>query len=131
MCWDACYRRSDVGARNERHLLACSYNLRDEFEIVHGLLDRIMKLLGADPDPGVYEIEPQHPEEEHSAEKKRGPFFPGRHGKVLLFGRKVGTLGVVHPDVLSRFGLNCPVSVVEINIEPLLSGGQLGLQSAA
>lgn len=36
---------SDVGARNYRHLCAVYYNKNPGFEVIHGLLDRIMQLL--------------------------------------------------------------------------------------
>jgi phenylalanyl-tRNA synthetase beta subunit len=84
----------------------------------------MMKLLGASPSKGMYEIEPQEAKEE-----TQKPFFPGRQGRILLHGQAIGTLGVVHPDVLARFGLSCPASIVEINVEPLLSGDQHGLKS--
>lgn len=29
-------------------------------------------------------------------------------------------MGVLHPDVLSYFGLHLPASVLELNVEPLL-----------
>ncbi|CAG5125031.1 unnamed protein product, partial [Candidula unifasciata] len=35
----------DVGARNDRRLCAVNYNRASEFEVIHGLLDRIMQLL--------------------------------------------------------------------------------------
>ena len=36
---------AEVGARNERHMAAVFYNKSPGFEIIHGLLDRIMQLL--------------------------------------------------------------------------------------
>ncbi|XP_062832643.1 phenylalanine--tRNA ligase beta subunit isoform X2 [Anolis carolinensis] len=39
----------DVGARNHRHLCAIYYNKNPGFEIIHGLLDRIMQLLDVSP----------------------------------------------------------------------------------
>ncbi|XP_029473170.1 phenylalanine--tRNA ligase beta subunit-like [Rhinatrema bivittatum] len=36
----------DVGARNQRHLCAVYYNKNPGFEVIHGLLDRTMQLLG-------------------------------------------------------------------------------------
>lgn len=35
----------DVGARNERHICAVYCNKNSGFEIIHGLLDRLMQLL--------------------------------------------------------------------------------------
>lgn len=40
---------SDVGARNYRHLCAIYYNKSPGFEIIHGLLDRVMQLLEVPP----------------------------------------------------------------------------------
>ncbi|XP_073530713.1 phenylalanine--tRNA ligase beta subunit isoform X2 [Phyllobates terribilis] len=39
----------DVGARNHRHLCAVYYNKNPGFEVIHGLLDRIMQLLAVCP----------------------------------------------------------------------------------
>lgn len=38
-------KSSEVGARNERHLAVVCYNKQSGFEIVHGVLDRIMQVL--------------------------------------------------------------------------------------
>ena len=59
------------------------------------------------------------------AEETVAMFFPGRGARVVLEhadGRRtpVGTLGVLHPEVLQNFGLDHPASVLEINIEPFL-----------
>ncbi|CAI5775559.1 phenylalanine--tRNA ligase beta subunit [Podarcis lilfordi] len=39
----------DVGTRNHRHLCAVYYNKNPGFEIIHGLLDRVMQLLDIPP----------------------------------------------------------------------------------
>ena len=36
----------DVGARNERRLVAVYSNKESGFEVVHGMLNRIMEMLG-------------------------------------------------------------------------------------
>ena len=36
----------DVGARNERHLIAVNANRESGFEVIHGMLNRIMEVLG-------------------------------------------------------------------------------------
>lgn len=48
----------DVGAKNYRHLCAVYYNKNPGFEIIHGLLDRIMQLLDVPPseEKGGYTI---------------------------------------------------------------------------
>ena len=37
----------------------------------------------------------------------------------MLDGAKVGTIGVLHPDVLDKFQLKNPVSVFELDFEPI------------
>ncbi|KAG8445358.1 hypothetical protein GDO86_010225 [Hymenochirus boettgeri] len=46
----------DVGARNHRHLCAVYYNKNPGFEVIHGLLDRIMQLLAVSPGEMGYQI---------------------------------------------------------------------------
>ena len=36
---------TDTNARNERHLAALHYSKTGSFEVIHGLLDRVMELL--------------------------------------------------------------------------------------
>ncbi|XP_074154723.1 phenylalanine--tRNA ligase beta subunit [Sminthopsis crassicaudata] len=101
----------DVGARNHRHLCAIYYNKNPGFEIIHGLLDRIMQLLNVPfGEDNGYVIKAA----EGSA------FFPGRCAEVFAKGQSVGKLGVLHPDVITKFELTMPCSALEINVEPFL-----------
>uniref|UniRef100_A0A6I8NHR0 Phenylalanine--tRNA ligase beta subunit n=2 Tax=Ornithorhynchus anatinus TaxID=9258 RepID=A0A6I8NHR0_ORNAN len=101
----------DVGARNLRHLCAVYYNKTSGFEVIHGLLDRFMQLLdiSAGGEKG-YSI--------RAAEDSA--FFPGRCAEILAKGQSIGKLGVLHPDVITKFELTMPCSALEINIEPFL-----------
>lgn len=47
-------------------------------------------------------------------------FFPGRCAEIFAKGQSVGKLGVLHPDVITKFELTMPCSALEINIEPFL-----------
>jgi len=47
-------------------------------------------------------------------------FFPGSCADVIVAGKKVGVMGVLHPEVITGFDLNLPCSALEINIEPFL-----------
>lgn len=112
----------DVGARNSRRLVAVNCDKASGFEVVHGLLNRLMDVLGvplagdADPDAarrqlrygGGYEWRPEDGES----------FFPGRAAAVYARGRRVGEFGVVHPEVLEAFDIQFPVSALEIDLEP-------------
>jgi Phenylalanyl tRNA synthetase beta chain CLM domain len=47
-------------------------------------------------------------------------FFPKRCASVMHDGKKIGKIGVLHPDVITKFELTMPCSSLEINIEPFL-----------
>ncbi|XP_073216049.1 phenylalanine--tRNA ligase beta subunit isoform X3 [Lepidochelys kempii] len=51
---------------------------------------------------------------------KDSAFFPGRCAEILAKGQSIGKLGVLHPDVITKFELTMPCSALEINIEPFL-----------
>lgn len=122
---------TDVGARNERRLAALYTGPTAGFEVVHGLVNRLMLLLEVPPRPFAYEAGAPdvygrgglryHIEHDASVPS----YFPGRGARVVIThesGRSfsAGTLGVLHPDVLRNFDLPLPVSVVELCLEPFL-----------
>ncbi|XP_051156804.1 phenylalanine--tRNA ligase beta subunit [Leptopilina boulardi] len=105
---------TEVGARNERHLCALYCNKSAGFEIIHGLLDRVMNQLEISWDinkdnSGYYLRAADDP-----------TFFPQRCAEIIAYGKTIGKMGVLHPNVISKFELNLPCSVLEINIEPFL-----------
>jgi len=53
-------------------------------------------------------------------QKEDSAFFPGRHAELIVSGKNLGVIGVLHPNVIEQFGLKLPCSVVEINIEPFV-----------
>eukprot|EP01104_Vermistella_antarctica_P019072 TRINITY_DN7301_c0_g1_i1.p1 TRINITY_DN7301_c0_g1~~TRINITY_DN7301_c0_g1_i1.p1 ORF type:complete len:616 (+),score=150.69 TRINITY_DN7301_c0_g1_i1:66-1850(+) len=102
----------DVGARNERRLCAYYANTTPGFEVIRGVLDLLMIKMGvpladkANKDVG-YRVE----------QSENPTFFPGRQGSVIVNGKSIGYMGVVHPEVLSAFKLVTPCSAIELNIE--------------
>ncbi|XP_023138992.2 phenylalanine--tRNA ligase beta subunit [Amphiprion ocellaris] len=101
----------DVGARNSRRFCAVYYNKSPGFEVIHGLLDRTMQLL---------EVKSARGEGYHIQAADDSTFFPGRCAEIIVRGKTVGRLGVLHPDVINRFELTMPCSAMEIDIEPFL-----------
>jgi len=103
-------KTAEVGARNERRLCVVAYNKQSGFEIAHGVLDRMMQVLNVPWKTG------------YSLKHIEDPtYMPGRCAAVhLANGTIIGTLGVLHPDVIHNFELNLPCSALEINIEPFL-----------
>uniref|UniRef100_A0A182JMM9 Phenylalanine--tRNA ligase beta subunit n=1 Tax=Anopheles atroparvus TaxID=41427 RepID=A0A182JMM9_ANOAO len=100
--------KAEVGAKNERRVCAVNCNKTAGFEVVHGLLDRVMQLLEVPWDKaiGYYLQACDDP-----------AYFPGRCASVLYKGADIGRIGVLHPTVLNAFELTTPCSVVEFNME--------------
>ncbi|CAK9233476.1 unnamed protein product [Sphagnum troendelagicum] len=112
----------DVGAANHRHLAALYCNLNSGFEVIHGLVDRLMEIVGVPvvefdentqsySDNGYYITPSQEPE-----------FFTGRQANIMFKGSCIGNFGIVHPEVMQRFDITDPCSAVEMILEPFLSG---------
>jgi len=105
---------TDVGAKNQRHLCAVNYDKSPKFEVIHGLLDRVMQQL---------EI-PSVPVGDVTGYYLQGcddvTFFPGRCAEIIACGQSVGKLGVLHPETVTKFELTLPCAAIEINLEPFL-----------
>ena len=116
---------SDVGARNERRLIAVNCDKSAGFEVVHGLLNRVMQVLGI-PHETMSADTPKNRERiakgfSYSWKADDSPtYFEGRHASVYAMGKRIGEVGVVHPEVLSNFGVDFPVAALEITIEPFV-----------
>lgn len=118
----------ETGARNQRMLAVQYMSKTPGFEIVHGILDRVMAALSIPFKVTGYQL---------SAHKGKlsleldtllptilvpidSAFFDGRCALISLDQKPIGTMGVLHPTVMSNFGLNLPASVLELNVESLL-----------
>ena len=113
-------------SRNERHFAAAWCGKSSGFEVVHGLMDRVMLMLksafltseegleGKGVGKSAYWI----------AEVDDPTFLPGHAAAIHLRmgGREqvIGVFGILHPSVLDKFELRYPVSTLEMNIEVFL-----------
>ncbi|KAJ7638967.1 phenylalanyl-tRNA synthetase subunit beta [Roridomyces roridus] len=126
-------------ARNIRHAAAVWCNKTAGFEVVHGMLDRAMKMLDV----------PRIGSQDHTAktgyyikETSDPMYFPGRAATIYyrpppaaaknsisavkqeietalhLQDMKLGTLGILHPTVLEKFEIGYPCSSIEFTLEP-------------
>jgi len=137
-----------VGAKNVRRCCASYSGPTSGFEVIHGLVDRIMTLCEIAPEKeyvadsgaavddlvhcreGWYYTIQELKEEVAAAvegeERPSGTYFPGRAAEILLTSPKggkrksIGTFGILHPKVLSNFNVDYPTSTVELDLEPLL-----------
>ncbi|KAI9645940.1 phenylalanine--tRNA ligase subunit beta [Ciborinia camelliae] len=122
-------------SRNERHFAAAWYGKTSGFEVVHGLLDRVLLMLqtafltheegleGKKMDFTIKE-NPTKPDGYWIEEIDEPTFFAGHAAAIYLrLGGKevrVGEFGILHPTVLDKFELRYPVSTLEINLEVFL-----------
>lgn len=110
---------TDTGAKNHRRVGALYCGNTSGFEVIHGLVDRILSQLGA-----VFKndlSEGHKAKLVYSIQKSEDPaLFPGRRADVLLNGKKIGMFGIIAPDALLAFGLSCPCSVLEMDLEQFL-----------
>lgn len=98
----------DVGATNCRHLAALYCGVTAGYEIIHGLVVRIMQVIGLVPpdDNTTYYLKPsQEPE-----------FLLGTQASIIYKGKQIGTSGIVHPEVLNKFDIPDPCSYFELDI---------------
>ncbi|XXQ37062.1 phenylalanine--tRNA ligase [Plasmodiophora brassicae] len=121
------------GARNERRIAALYCARSAGFDIIHGLLDRIMTLnnvrhgdseeerhSGSKPPIGMYVV----------TGSANTTFVPNLCADIMFTAagseRSVclGSMGVIHPEVLEKFHIDSPCSLLEISIEPLLVAGK-------
>ncbi|GAB4814215.1 hypothetical protein N2152v2_001261 [Parachlorella kessleri] len=113
--------QADVGATNQRRLVAVYCGKDSGFEVVHGLLNRVMDVLRVpllgDKDSSALQ-ERYGGGYEWRADDSSGTFFPGRHATVYAKGQPVGEFGIIHPEVLQAFDIPNPVSALELNLEP-------------
>jgi len=132
---------SIVGAKNVRKVCAVYAGPTSGFEIIHGLVDRIMTLCEVAPEEEYISMSGNGDEEKFRVaregwfytiqpvsedEKDGGTYFPGRAANVLLtspsLGKRVviGSFGILHPEVLKNFDISYPSSCMEIDLDTLL-----------
>ena len=86
-------------------------NTSASFEVIHGALCLLMTKIGA--------IQNKHYNLKEHSEDEDKKYFPKRGANVMLEGKKVGTIGVLHPQVIEDFQLKNPISCLELDFEPI------------
>ncbi|CDW75114.1 phenylalanyl-trna synthetase beta chain [Stylonychia lemnae] len=108
---------SDVLARNERRISAMYMNTNSGFEIIQGVVDLIMTKIGA-----------KHGEDYRLQESDDPMYFPRRGANVVLSGKVIGSLGVLHPQVLDSFHIKYPVTCFELRLNEIFEHFKLKSQ---
>lgn len=129
-----------VGAKNARRLCAVYAGPTSGFEIIHGLVDRIMTLTEVAPAEDYVALKERTKEEQHRVNRngwvysvealpdyhsESPTYFPGRAAAIMFQTPKsekkcIGTFGIIHPEVLANFGIQYPTSSVELDLEALM-----------
>jgi phenylalanyl-tRNA synthetase beta chain len=94
---------TDTGAKNHRKICIMQLNTQASFEVLHGTLGLLMTKIGAQTFNKKGEVDfKAFSLQEHAADEDK-KYFPMRGANVLLGGQKIGTIGVLHPEVLDKF----------------------------
>lgn len=107
---------NDVGARNERRICAVYCAMTSGFEIIHGLLDRVMQMLDVP-------LVPESSAAQHGYYIKESAipsFLGGRQAEVFYKGQSIGAFGIVNPKVSQAFEAPYVSTLLELNLEPFL-----------
>lgn len=98
-------------ARNERHFAAAWCGKSSGFELVHGLLDRVLSMLRI----AFLAPESRQADGYWIDELANDTFFPGHAAAVFLRTdgqvRRIGEFGILHPTVLDRFDIRYALSL--------------------
>jgi phenylalanyl-tRNA synthetase beta chain len=127
---------NEIGAKNLRKLCALHSGHSSAFEIIHGLMDRIMQCSQIKGNDGyarmslsktmMEEIKRVARDEMYySVRHGTDPlYFDGMSGDIVLHKDNadtvIGSFGVVHPDVLKNFEIIYPCTVLELDLEAIM-----------
>ena len=112
------------GAFNQRNWAALYVGKTSGFEMVQGLLGKIMQTMRTPwlENPSKDQRRGYWIEED----KENTTFFPGRGAKIYFRNadnaeaKAIGSIGVLHPEVMNNFDIPYAASSVEINAEVFL-----------
>ncbi len=130
---------NEIGALNARRLVALYSAHSSSLEVIHGLVDRVMAAsqiapeteyaqssLQADDIAAIYKIA-RSGFVYGIRQSSDASFFPGMSADIVLLQKelnqetKIGVMGVLHPEVLANFEITYPCSIVELDIEAIMS----------
>lgn len=105
---------ADVGAVNRRRAAAVYCGTAAGFEIIQGLLESVLRVVGATRVNGG-KLANQWDLNEVSCNDDA--FFPGRRADIVYQGECIGSCGWIHPEVLKNFSLSYPCSAFEMDLQ--------------
>ncbi|MHA2501522.1 MAG: phenylalanine--tRNA ligase subunit beta [Candidatus Kariarchaeaceae archaeon] len=100
----------DVVERNKKEIITRSHaavmlsGANETYETILSLLDSVLRLLNLD-----YTLE----------ESDVDLYIRGRSADIVIDGTTVGHLGEIHPQVFTNFGIEVPVSALELDLSKI------------
>ena len=107
---------NEVGAANKRRLCFAYSNTVSGFEVLQGMLDKLMKKVGLEFN------NTKDVKKSYTIKPSTNPiYFEDRQADVIIKGDiNIGSFGVVHPKVLKNFGIKNPVSICELDLQTVI-----------
>lgn len=97
--------KAESGARNERRIAGAVSHSNTNYSEMKAYLESFLKQLGE-----TYDFK----------ESQDPAFIEGRSVIIHINGKRAGVMGEVHPEVLTNFGIEYPVTLFEMEVEKLL-----------
>jgi phenylalanyl-tRNA synthetase beta chain len=93
---------AETGAAEQRRLALVEIGRESGYATARSVVDALLRELGWKAEYAAID----HP-----------TFVPGRAASFAINGKPIGILGEVHPEVLTNFGLTCPVALAEVTLQ--------------
>ncbi len=103
---DMAFRIVGTGVEEAYHLAAVACDAKMNFNHIKSVVDALADMMRLD-----FKVE----KAEHAS------FIEGRCARIILGNAQIGFFGEVHPAVLGAFGIEEPVSALEIDLSPFES----------
>ncbi|MEX2719703.1 MAG: phenylalanine--tRNA ligase subunit beta [Candidatus Sigynarchaeum springense] len=99
-------KNEETGARRDVHVACVIYDKDAGYTDARSAVDAFMEM---------------HDIESFDVIAATNPFgIEGRTADIMIDKKRVGSLGEIHPEILSNFDLEFPVAFFEMNLEPLI-----------
>jgi len=99
-----------VSKKNRLRLAACVTHAKANFSEIRSYIQAVMREFGL---------------EWRVTESCDEAFIDGRRADVIVNGKRIGTFGEIHPEVLENFDLTMPVAGFEIDLTSIFNCGEL------
>lgn len=103
---------TETGAKNIRKCAAVYCANVAGFEVIQGLLEHCLRILGAHrggSDDNAWDLDSEGCDDDC--------FMKGRRASIVYKGKAIGTCGWIHPDVLTNFSLTYPCAAFEFDLQ--------------